>query len=135
MEDAELREKIFMADYLRKQAEVIQQQAELVAKNIIELETTKVALESIREVSVDTETLIPLGSGVYAYGTLTDQSKVLVNLGMDVLANKSRSEAVVIIEGQVKKLEELQDNFTQEMNKINQTMQRLNQEFEALSKK
>jgi prefoldin alpha subunit len=94
--------------------ELIRQEIQKIEGELIELEKRKIetemVLSSLDEIGKQksSETLIPLGSGVFVKGNLSDKKKVFVNVGADVVINKNVKEAREILKKQVSEITKLQ---------------------------
>ncbi len=101
--------------FLQGQEEQLRQQMLSLGRLAQENEAAKKALENLS--SMKSETLFQLGSGVFAKGKITDDAKVLVELGGRVIAEKTVEEAKKMLEERRKQLEkavaEIQGNYSQ----------------------
>lgn len=131
----QLQEKFMQMEYLKGQAENIQQQASMVVNSINELQVAKSALKNIKDVSEGSEILVPLGAGAYATATLKRNKTVIMSLGADVLADKSIEEAISIVESQIAKLEEAHEKMAGGLSEINENLRTLTPEVQVLAKK
>lgn len=130
-----LQEKFIQMEYLKGQAEQVQQQAMMLANSIGELQAARAAIKSIREVGEGSEIMVPLGAGAYITAILKKNDEVLMNLGADVLADKRVEDALVMVESQIAKLEEAHERMAAGLSEINQGLQTLAPEVQSLTKK
>ena len=115
MSDQEDQQKAMM------EMQMLQQEVQKVEKEIIELEKRKIELEmvlsSLDEIKKQKgdETLIPIGSGVFVKGKLTQKDKVLINIGADVVIEKNVADAKKIIVKQSEGITVLQQKIESDL--------------------
>ena len=88
----------------------------------------KITLENLSKTDDGTETLIPIGGGAFVYASLENTSKVLIDIGSDLVAEKNFEDAIKKIDA---KLEELQKN----QDKLNAMMEQFQAEAIDISAK
>ncbi len=130
-----LQEKFMQMEYLKGQAENVQQQVSMIANSINELQVAKSALKNMKDIGEGSEILVPLGAGAYATATLKRNKSVIMSLGADILADKSMDEAISIVESQIAKLEEAHEKVAGGLSEINRGLQALAPEVQSLAKK
>lgn len=130
---AEFQEKVMQAEMLRKQAEAATSQLELVVKTLAEMTATKQALFELESLPEGTETLVPIGAGVYAKASTADREKVFIGLGAETVVEKKFSEAREIIDEQIVKLEEAREKMNDTVEQINSTLKILVPQLEAMA--
>lgn len=120
----ELQQKFVLYQLLNQRLEEIKNQLNLVQQRLVELETTNQALADVGGIKKDTEILIPLGSGLYAYGKASNSEKMLVDIGAGVMVKKEIGDAKKKIEGSKKEVEAASENMQNEalaiVNKMNE---------------
>jgi len=102
-------------DFLRKKQQSIQQIMSEIAA----------AAESIKEIMESTEgesMLVSLGAGIYAEAKLASKKSVKSSLAGSVLVNKSPKEAIEMLEGEKKKVEQEMVRTAQEARAAMQNM-------------
>jgi prefoldin alpha subunit len=133
--DSELNEKVFQAEMLRKQAEAAAEQLDVVMKTLMEMTATKEALAEIGKAGKGTETLVPLGAGVYVKASVSDTEKVFMGLGAQTVVEKDVDSCLKILDEQIVKIEEARQRLTETVDQINETLRIIVPELEALSRK
>ena len=73
-----MQENIVLLQLLEKHLEELKQQGALLENKFIELETTKQITEDMKKMKDSQDVMIPLGSGIYSYGKITDTDLVLL---------------------------------------------------------
>ncbi len=94
----------------------MQQQISEIESKKAELEYLKDGLSQLKG-QKNKDILIPLGSGVLAKGKLSDDEKVIVNVGSNLLVKKTIKEAAEIIDEQIKELSSVLAQLEQEIQK------------------
>ena len=89
----ELREILSTLKYLENQMMNVQNQVNVMERGLVEIGTTKTALASLKDMKQDTNSLVPLGSGMFAKGTLPKQKTVLVDVGAGTILEKNLEDA------------------------------------------
>ncbi|MFH0961852.1 MAG: prefoldin subunit alpha [archaeon] len=133
--EARMQEKVMQAEFLRKQAESAGAQLELVMRTLTEMTITKEVLLEISKIPEKTETLVPLGTGVYLKAMVADREKVFVGLGAETVVEKKIPEAIGIIDEQIVKLEEARGKLNETVEQINETLKILVPELERIAAK
>lgn len=82
-----MQEKVMLYQILQKHLESLTQNAVMVERRYEELEATKMALEDLAKAK-ESEILVPLGSGFFTYGKITDSRRMLADTGAGVFIDK-----------------------------------------------
>ena len=133
MSGEDINEKVMRAEMLRKQAEAATEQLDIVMKTLVEMTATKEALAEIGAVGEGTETLVPLGAGVYVRASIADTGKVFMGLGAQTVVEKDVASCLKILDEQIIKVEEARQKLSETVDQINETLRVLVPELEALS--
>ncbi len=96
--EGEMRQILVNLKYLENQMAAVQGQLQALERGMIEIGTTKNSLESIKELKKDVSSLYPLGSGMFAKGTLAKQDRLLVDVGAGAIIEKDIADAEKILQ-------------------------------------
>ncbi len=132
MEQKELQEKAILYQLMQRQLEELSQNAMLIDKRYAELDLTLQALEDVDKLKEKNEILVPLGSGIFTYGRVTDK-KILAEIGAGMLLDKDAESARQLIQGKKKEIEKLALDLQGEMVSISSSMNSLVSEIEKAS--
>lgn len=125
MSEEKLQEKYLLYQLLQQNLESLRQQLELVERQFVEIKTTEQVFKDLGGRKGVDDVLIPLGSGCYGRGKVTDVKTILVNLGANVMANKKLGPAKLFLREREKELEnageEIQEQIIKIANHINET--------------
>ena len=125
----ELQQKLIIYQLLQKRLEELQQHALLLERRFVEIETAKNTVADIEKLSKGSELYFPLGSGVFAKGSIVSISDMMVELGSGIVMAKDPKSVKDFLEGKEKELEksadELQDEMKHTMEKVNEIAEEL----------
>ncbi|MFQ5406311.1 MAG: prefoldin subunit alpha [Candidatus Micrarchaeia archaeon] len=130
MENEDEKRIFYESQYYSNQAKQVQQQIAQLETLLEENAATTKALENLSE----QETLFPIGSGTYLRGTLSDKSKVLIDLGARVIGEKNVADAQKILEERKEKLETGIDNLKKTLMQLAGKLDELNTQTSKLQK-
>lgn len=92
---------------MEEQHNLYQSQLELVNASLMNLQSTKLTLEKIKEgVKEDDEILLPIGGLVKIRGKILDTQKLLVSVGQDVVIEKNLDDSITFLDGIIEKQKE-----------------------------
>jgi len=101
--------------------QLMQQEAEKIEQQIIELEKRRIELDvvlmSLDEIKNQkkSDILVPVGSGVFAEGTLKEAKGVLVNVGSNIVVRKDIEDAKKSVKEQIDEIENIKDMLQKEL--------------------
>lgn len=127
-----MQEIVAEVETLRAQSNALQQQLMVVLNTLQELRAAQQALENLDTIGSESEMLVPLGGGAFINAHLGDTSKVVLNLGANIMAEKKTSEAVSVLEGQIKQLNDAQRKLEDAITSIDFRMNELVTEMQFL---
>lgn len=127
-----LQQKFLLYQVLQKQMEELQKQAVVLQQKFLELETTGQAVEDMRTLAEQNETLVPLGSGIYIEGRIKNRREVLVDVGAGVVMKKSMDDAMRFLEDKKKEVEQLSGELQSGAQRIADHMNTLAPELQKL---
>jgi prefoldin alpha subunit len=118
----EMQEKVLVYQILQNQMEELSKQAALLEAKVNELGVTEAALDEIKGVKEGSETLVPLGAGVYGHGRLVEKDKVMVDVGAGIVAKKTINETLSVVRGRMEETEAVGKKLQGEIDKITEYM-------------
>ncbi len=128
----QMQKTVYEINYLRAQGSELQKQIYSVQALLEEnVEATK-ALGALSQ-SKGSETLVPLGAGVFARATLANSDSVLIDVGARASVEKSASEAKAVLSERRKKLEQLFNELRVSLDSLATRLQELNEQASELS--
>ncbi len=117
------------------QAEVLRQQISALSRTISEHLTTLDALKTLKNVSPETEVLVPLGSGCFVHARLKGNNKVVYTVGAGVMFEKSFDEVISLVEEKVKNLQEAIQKTQKELERVGSRAEEIRPQLEELLRK
>jgi len=109
-----------MLDYQIKQ---IQQVLENIDQQLVELSHTKDALMELLTLKGDEETLFPIANGIFVKGRLTDNKIVRMNIGANIVVEKSVQDAIVMMDKQYKDIDEYKHQLMKQLESSTQKLE------------
>jgi len=126
--DEELQKYMILLEQYKEQINQLEMQSQYLQAAAMDYSKAKITLENLSKTDDGTETLIPIGGGAFVYASLENTSKVLIDIGSDLVAEKNFEDAIKKIDA---KLEELQKN----QDKLNAMMEQFQAEAIDISAK
>lgn len=105
--DEELQKYMILLEQYKEQINQLEMQSQYLQAAAMDYNKAKITLENLSKTEDGSESLIPIGGGVFMYASVTNTSKVLMDIGSGLVAEKDFDDAIKKID---KRLEELQKN-------------------------
>lgn len=122
------QDKVLEYKILFQQLQKLQQQIGAVEQHLGELSKIQESVEEISKIKKDSETFIPLGSGLFLKGKIIDNEKILMNVGAGICMEKSVKEAVETVQKQTKEIENLLSQLENDSETIAAKLESIKQE-------
>ncbi|RME55493.1 prefoldin subunit alpha [Candidatus Woesearchaeota archaeon] len=135
MSNDELQQKYVELQLISSQLKKVQQEADILSQQLVELNYVKESLESLSNAKEGTDIMSPLGSGIFVNATLKSCEKVLMNVGGNVAVYKPIPEALDMVKNQIKDIEEIIKNLKNEYMKGATRAKELQTEMQGMVKK
>ncbi len=117
------------------QIRAMQEEAQKIEEQIIELERRKMELDIVM-LGIDAiskqdsgDSLIPVGSGVFVEGKITNQKEVLLNIGSNIVLRKNIPDAKKTLEEQIKEIDELKKTLQKDLSEFVKSLGSLKPRF------
>ena len=134
MPKEKLQEKYVLYQLLNQNLESLKQQMQLVEQQFIEVKSTIMSIDDLKGMGEKNEIFLPLGSGCYGKGKITESNEMLLNVGAEVFVNKKAGVAKSFLEKRVKELEGAGEEIQAQMERILKQMNELGVEIQELAK-
>jgi len=92
----------------------IENQIAILEEKIVDLEILRNSINELKNLK-ENEMLVPLGGGVLIKTNLSDEKKLLVNVGANILIYKTYDEALTLINKQIVDLISFQEQLKHEL--------------------
>lgn len=133
-EKQQLQEKYMQMQRIEQQMQQIQKQLKLIEQQTQELILTEQALDDLKNTKTGTEILVPLASGIFVKAELKDNKDLAVNVGADTVVKKDVGEAKKLITNQLEEITKIQQDLTENMEKLQSSAQTIQKELQGLIK-
>ncbi|GEM_PF-2454284 len=120
--------------YIEEQAGAIQQQLILLERSIQEIDITRNTLGIMKKHGVTSDSLFPLGSGIFADGTLKKADKILMDVGAGVMVEKTIEEAIKFLNEREEILKRNFAEYQTVLGNMQQSYQEMGQRVQQLQR-
>ena len=116
----------------RQQAELIQQQIEMIRASMGEIDALFATLEEIED-KESVEAFVPVGSGSFIKGELKSTDEIIVSIGAGLAVKKDADGAREILEGQKESLKDSLDKMLANLQQCSDIMGSLQAQAEQIA--
>lgn len=116
-------------------AEALRQHLSLLAASLSELSMTLEAIKTVKGLKPGTDILVPMGSDSFITAKLGTTEKVITGLGADVAAERSATDAIVVLQDRRAELEQALGKAREELGKLDERIEALRPEAERILEK
>lgn len=122
-EDTEkrLQEKVMAYKMLENRLETLGKQQSMFANRMMEINNTIASVEEIKKGEQDI--LFPLGSAAFAKGKVSEEKRIIVEIGAGVVLEKTIEDGIALLEERKKELENANTVLNNEIETIARQMQ------------
>ena len=134
MSEDPLRSLVVELQYLEGTAQAIQQRIGLIEAAMTEMQVANSTIEGLRNESVDTDVLMPIGGGSYIRAKLADNEKLIVGIGADVAIEKTLPEALESYNIRFSELQKARSALEQQIARVAARLEKGREELQKLAK-
>lgn len=120
--EEDIQQKIIVYQLLERQAEALKEQMIMVEQRMLEVKSTREAVDGMK--SEESDIMIPIGSGVYKTGSLKGK-KLIVDIGSGIMLTKDKTSVSKYIQDALAELEkghgQVEKQFMSVIEKLNET--------------
>lgn len=127
----DLQAKYYEFQMLQEQLQKLQQQQQIVGRQIEELSKVQGALASAKDVKEGTEVLCPIGAGVTLKTKLETAETVVMNVGAGIAVEKRLVDAKVQVDQQIEEMQEIEQQIGEELQTSQKRAVDLQQELQS----
>ncbi len=135
MTDEKLSEQYVLYQILAQNLETLKQQLQFVEQQMLELRSTLMSIDDVKKMGEKNEILLPLGSGCYGSGSITDRGRILVNAGAGIFINEEIGSAKALLEQRTAEVERAGAEIQQQAEKIIAQMNEIAMVIEEAARK
>jgi prefoldin alpha subunit len=129
----ELQRKILEFQILESELKVIDEREGNLLRNLEDLNNTRTAIEDLKSAKPDTA-LVPLGSGNFVHGKVTDSDNIIVGIGANIAARRTKEQAIELIDERIRNVEQISETLAAQAQSIFTKMRNLQVEIEKAQK-
>jgi prefoldin alpha subunit len=133
-EEIEIQQKMLVYQLLQSQLEQLKQQMVILENRLLEIESSRQAIQDLKPSASDKETIIPLGSGFYVQGKIAG-GKILSDIGAGILSEKNNTAAVTLLEEKKVELEKIKEETEANYNNVLKSINDMLPEIQELAEK
>lgn len=134
-EQQRLQQLMAELDTYQRTAEILGRHLELLMSSLSEVSITSDAIEKLKEVKPDTETLVPLGSDTFVTAKMSKPDHIIMGLGANVMAERDPDEAIQTLKSRADELEKAIEDGNKQLQQIYERMEKIRPEASRLLKK
>lgn len=120
--EQDTHQKMQILDYQIKQ---LQKVMESIDSQLIEMDNTIKALKEFEKLEHNSEILFPVANGIFAKGKLNDNNMLQINIGSDVIVEKSVNDTIKMMHTQLNDIENYKNEVIMQLQKLIDTMNAL----------
>lgn len=127
-----VREKVLAYKSLEERMDALARQQDAFISKVAEINSTLASIDEAAESPA--EAMVPLGTAVYARGSVDGKAKLLVEVGAGVAVERTTDEAKAILEARRKDLEQAIETLQKDMQTVAAMLQQIESEMQAMMK-
>jgi len=117
---------------INSQMRQLQQQAEILEQQCVELERAQLALDDLTKAKVGSESFVTLAPGIFSKAKLESADTVIVNVGASVFVEKNAAQTCKEVGAQVQELRAIQQEFAMQQEQLTEKVMAAEKELRAL---
>ncbi|MBI1969396.1 prefoldin subunit alpha [Candidatus Woesearchaeota archaeon] len=134
---AQEQEKALQSKYIEfqlvdQQIKKIRQQIQQFDGQLMELQNVVQMLEELKHVELGREILVPFSGGIFVRGELKDNKVLKVNVGANVVVEKSVEETKKLMEQQNKEINKYREELFEQLKKLIVVAQKLEHDLQKM---
>ena len=132
IDEQEVQQKMLIYQLMQKQLEELSQQSVMLEGKLVELESAMQVIDDINKTDNDNDALIPLGSGLYAHGSITGKS-ILTDIGAGVMVNSDFRTAEKLIDERKKEIEKIKEDLDANIKSVTRKLNEMLPELQEIA--
>ncbi len=116
--DDQMRQMLVEIRFLENSARVLQSRLDIVTAALSETLTAISTLEGTKGRPIDTETLLPIGSGSFVKAKLADSQNIIIGVGAGVCIEKPLEDSMKDLRLRSSELEKARVSVTQQLSQV-----------------
>ena len=129
----ELKEKYVELQLIGEQIKQLQQQAQVLEEQSVELTMTLQGLEDLEKTTQDKEILVPISTGIFTKAQLKAGQGLIVNVGGNILVKKDVKTTIEMTKDRIETVEQYQKGTLQNLQTLATRANELDEELTKLT--
>ncbi|HUK93226.1 MAG TPA: prefoldin subunit alpha [Methanomicrobiales archaeon] len=127
--EADLQTLQYYLNEYGQQAEIFSRQLEMIEQKRIE---SLAAIETMKNLAGDRDSpvLLPIGGGTMVRAKVSDPEKILVNIGSDVVVQRTNGEAITFLQEKITEMEAMEKKVAGTIDQLRGQMAEIAQRIE-----
>ena len=127
--EADLQTLQYYLNEYSQQAEIFSRQLEMIEQKRIE---SLAAIETMKNLVGDRDSpvLLPIGGGTMVRAKVSDPEKILVNIGSDVVIQRTNGEAITFLQEKIAEMEAMEKKVAATIEQLRMQMAEIAQQIE-----
>lgn len=130
-ERKELQEKILTYRIFESRLDALLKQREMMASKTIEIQNTLSSMDEIEKCKE--EVIFPIGAEAYVFGKVADKKKLMVDIGADIILEKTVEEAKEILNKRKNDIENALNSMQKDIGEMSAALDQLGPELQSMS--
>jgi prefoldin alpha subunit len=128
--EADLQTLQYYLNEYGQQAEIFSRQLEMIEQKRIE---SLAAIETMKNLAGDSDSpvLLPLGGGTMVRAKVSDPEKILVNIGSDVVIQRTNGEAITFLQEKITEMEAMEKKVAATIEQLRAQMAEIARKIET----
>lgn len=132
MAKQDMKEKYMEYQLLVQRIQQLQENISVLEAHLIDLVRLRESLDSVSQIKLDQDTLIPLGGGIFLRGILKDNKNVVMAIGSNIFIDKNLDDAKITVNKQLEEVNYAIKQLEEEGANLNSKAHELQTEFQNM---
>ncbi len=106
--DEEVSRYLMIVEQCKEQLNQLEMQSQYIQAAIMDYKKARLTIEHLKELEKETEMMFPIGGGAYINTIAKKQEKILLDIGANIVTEKTYDEAIRKIDDRIKNIEKSQ---------------------------
>ena len=127
-----ITQNLTLIEYYKEQLNALDMQLQISQSALNDYTKAKLTLENLSKSTKEDDILIPIGGGTFIKGNLTDNNKILTDIGAGIVTEKPLKDALAKVDERIKLMQENRDKLINLAQKIQTEAAVLSQKTQEL---
>lgn len=120
--EEKLQRKFMEFQVMEQQIKQLESTLQNLDSQLVEIKNMQSAVKEMEKVENNSETLVPVVNGIFVKGTIKESKTMFVNVGSNIIVDKTVEETVDLLEKQVTELTSMRQQFLSELQRMTDKM-------------